>query len=75
MEAEEGHFKILMILWGWAKKLNLKPEDLRNELFSKYRFLKMLLSMVLNPFVHKANTKRKVHKPPSKLYSLTLHTS
>jgi hypothetical protein len=47
----------------------------RNELFSKYRFLEMLLSMALKPFVHKATTKRKAHKPPSKLYSLTLHTS
>jgi hypothetical protein len=75
MKAEEGHFKILMNLWGWAKELNLKPEDLKNELFSKYKFLKMLLSMALKPFVHKATTKRKAHKPPSKLYSLTLHTS
>jgi len=75
MEAEEGHFKILMKLWGWAKELNLKPEELRNELFSKYRFLKMLLSMAPKPFVHKATTKRKAHKPPSKLYSLTSHSS
>jgi hypothetical protein len=30
MEVEEGHFKILMKLWGWAKKLNLKLEELRN---------------------------------------------
>jgi hypothetical protein len=71
MEGEEGHFKILMNLWGWAKDLNLKPE----ELFSKYSFLKMLLSLALKSFVHKATTNRKAHKPPSKLYSLTLHTS
>jgi hypothetical protein len=75
IEVEEGHFKILMKLWGWAKELNLKPEEFRNELFSKYRFLKMLLSLALKPFVHKATTKHKAHKPPSKLYSLTLHTS
>jgi hypothetical protein len=75
MEAEVGRFKILMKLWFWAKELNLKPDELRNELFSKYRFLLMLLSMALKVFVHKATSKRKAHIPPSQLYSLTLHTS
>jgi hypothetical protein len=31
--------------------------------------------MALKPFVHKLTSKRKAHKPPSKLYSLTLHNS
>ena len=74
-EAEEGHFKLLMKLVGLAKELNLKPEELKNEVFRKSRFLKMSLSMALKPFLHKATAKRKAHVPPPKLYSLTLHTS
>jgi len=32
-ETEEGHFKLLMKLVGWAKELNLKPEELKYEVF------------------------------------------
>jgi hypothetical protein len=49
MAAEEGHFKVLMNLWGWAKDLNLKPEELKNELLSKSRLLKMSLLMASKP--------------------------
>jgi hypothetical protein len=27
--------KVLEKLWGWAKELQLKPEELRNEMFLK----------------------------------------
>jgi hypothetical protein len=30
--AEEGHVEILMYLWIWCKELQLKPEELINEL-------------------------------------------
>ena len=33
MTAKRGHVKILEKLWDWAKNLQLKPEELRNELW------------------------------------------
>jgi len=31
MAAKRGKFKVLEKLWEWAKELQLKPEELRNE--------------------------------------------
>jgi ankyrin repeat protein len=31
--AADGHVEILEKLWEWGKKLQLKPEELRNEVF------------------------------------------
>jgi len=31
--AREGHVKVLEKLWYWAKELQLKPEELRNEVW------------------------------------------
>jgi hypothetical protein len=40
--AISGDIEVLERLWNWAKELQLKPEELRNELlFSKGRFGKM----------------------------------
>ena len=33
MTAKRGHIKILEKLWDWAKNLQLKPEELRNQLW------------------------------------------
>jgi hypothetical protein len=30
VRAEKGHVVLLENLWGWAKKLQLKPDELRN---------------------------------------------
>jgi len=39
--AENGHVILLEKLWDWAKELQLKPEELRNELLlSKDEFNK-----------------------------------
>jgi hypothetical protein len=73
--AESGHIEILENLRDWAKELHLKPEELKNEVLSKSRFLKMSLSMASEPLVHFETTKRKAHLSPSKSYSLTSHTS
>jgi hypothetical protein len=38
--AEKGDVKLLEKLWGWAKELQVEPEELRNEvLFSKNKYL------------------------------------
>jgi ankyrin repeat protein len=31
LAAANGHFELLQKLWDWGKKLQLKPEELRNE--------------------------------------------
>ena len=33
MAAGEGHVKILEKLWDWAKEMQLKPEQLRDDVF------------------------------------------
>jgi hypothetical protein len=73
--AESGHVEILENLWDWAKELHLKAEELRNEVLSNSRFLKMSLPMASKRLVHKETTKCKAHISPSKLYSLTSYTS
>jgi ankyrin repeat protein len=32
LAAADGHVEILQKLWEWGKELQLKPEELRNEL-------------------------------------------
>jgi hypothetical protein len=37
--AEKGRFEVLEKLWNWAKDVQLKPEELRNELlFSEGKY-------------------------------------
>jgi CO/xanthine dehydrogenase Mo-binding subunit len=37
--AEEGNFEVFMKLWNWTSELQLKPEELRNEvLLSKDKY-------------------------------------
>jgi len=31
--AESGHVEVLLKMWDWAKKLPLKPKELRKDVF------------------------------------------
>ena len=33
MAADNGHLEVLEKLWDWAKELQLKPEELRDDVF------------------------------------------
>jgi hypothetical protein len=41
--ARVGHVEVLEKLWEWAKELQLKPEELRNQLLLSKDILKMAI--------------------------------